>query len=142
MAPRKKSRRRRRTRSFKHVKFYEVDNVLNETFTLRGNYEVDFANCLNDMNILWNHDNCIVPYMIGKKVKRYLPDFWIPSWNAYVETKGYFSDKDRRKLRAVLSVNDIDLLLAFREDIDFLIENREEGVEEFRDRCRKNTEGI
>lgn len=48
--------------------------------------------------------------MTDDGVKRtYNPDFYLPTMNAYVEVKGYYSDKDKLKMKLVLEQNDVKI---------------------------------
>ena len=54
-----------------------------------------------------------------------MPDFYLPKYDIYLETKGYYPEKDQTKMRLVLEQNKINLKLVFKETIEKLekIEN-------------------
>ena len=57
-------------------------------------------------------------YHDNDDIKRtYTPDFYMPSYDRYIEVKGYFSEKDKLKLTQVIFENKINLLLIKEYDI-------------------------
>jgi len=89
---------------FKDIKWYKVKNVKNEEFIVRGLWEYNIAQKLNELNILWIR-NKYLNYFIDDIQKTYNPDFYLPEYDEYIEVKGYFSDKDKIKMDAVLDQN-------------------------------------
>ena len=97
------------TAGFQDVKWYKVKNLNGDEFTVRGHWEENVANKLTKDGILWTKNHCL-KYMKDDGVKRtYNPDFYLPMINAYVEVKGYYSDKDKEKMKLVLEQNDIKI---------------------------------
>lgn len=96
---------------FKHIDWYEVENIDGEPFNTRGTWERDTAKLLNENDILWKR-KIHFEYDKGEekeKIRTYTPDFYIPKIDVYLEIKGYFSDKDKRKIKLVREQNDIEL---------------------------------
>lgn len=89
---------------FKDVGWYKIKNIENTEFIVRGLWEYNVAKKLNELNILWIK-NQYVHYFIKDVQKIYNPDFYIPSINEYIEVKGYFSEKDKNKMNAVINQN-------------------------------------
>ena len=89
---------------FKNVKWYSVKNILGESFIVRGLWEYNVALKLNYYNIVWVR-NRYLNYFIDSVKKTYNPDFYLPDLDEYIEVKGYFSDKDKIKMDAVLDQN-------------------------------------
>ena len=89
---------------FKDVGWYKISNVNNEEFIVRGLWEYNVALKLNNQNILWIR-NQYLNYFIDDVKKTYNPDFYLPAFDEYVEVKGYFSDKDKIKMDAVIDQN-------------------------------------
>jgi hypothetical protein len=52
-----------------------------------------------------------------KNHRVYIPDFYLPEYNIFIEAKGFLYEKDKEKMRLVLAENNIDLRLAFKHDI-------------------------
>ena len=59
---------------------------------------------MNELNILWIRNQYLNYFIDGVK-KIYNPDFYLPDSNEYIEVKGYFSDKDKIKMDAVIDQN-------------------------------------
>ena len=59
---------------------------------------------MNELNILWIR-NQYLNYFVDEVKKIYNPDFYLPDSNEYIEVKGYFSDKDKIKMDAVIDQN-------------------------------------
>lgn len=49
--------------------------------------------------------------------RRYTPDFFLPDYDLYVEIKGFLYDKDKEKIRRVLAENNVDIRIAFKDDL-------------------------
>jgi len=77
------------------------------------------AKWLNEKNILWIRGN-VLNYNINNVNKTYVPDFYVPKYNYYFETKGYYPEKDQIKMKLVLEQNDINLKMIFKETIEDL----------------------
>ena len=89
---------------FKDVGWYEVQNINNKKFIVRGLWQYNVALKLNELNILWIK-NQYLNYFIDDIKKTYNPDFYLPDLDEYIEVKGYFSEKDKIKMDAVLDQN-------------------------------------
>ena len=85
---------------FKDVKWFKsVDSFGNEC-SLRGTWERDVAEWLTRQGVMWTRKH-FVKYLDESINRTYSPDFFIPSDNTVIEVKGYYSDKDRRKMKLV-----------------------------------------
>ena len=89
---------------FKDVGWYKIKNIKNEEYVVRGLWEYNVALKLNELNILWIR-NQYMNYFIDGVKKIYNPDFYLQDSNEYIEVKGYFSDKDKIKMDAVIDQN-------------------------------------
>jgi len=68
---------------------------------LQGTYEYRFAVMLDKLNLDWLAHGEIKPLKYkdaSGKDHRYMPDFFIPSLSIYIETKGWFREKDKIKM--------------------------------------------
>ena len=61
----------------------------------RSNFEVDFASDLIKRGLEFSYEPDNYTYIPKPTV--YTPDFYIPEYNFYVETKGFFMSEDRTK---------------------------------------------
>lgn len=105
--------------AFRHVKTYDTVNNDGQKFRLHGTWEVKMAEFLNSKDILWRKGDAIQYILDGNK-HLYSPDFYLPLYNKYIEVKGYYPEECKRKMEAVLTQNDIKLLMAFKKEIDNL----------------------
>ena len=88
--------------------------------TLDGNHvqmdstwEVIMAMRLDELNIQWERDESMkLPYLSKSGRKRnYIPDFYLPERDQYVEIKGYFPDSAKYKMKSVAENNDVDIII-------------------------------
>lgn len=89
---------------FKDVGWYKVKNLSGTEFTVRGHWEENVANKLTSDGINWIRNRSLKYIKDGIR-KTYNPDFYLPDTNEYIEVKGYYSDKDKEKMRLVLEHN-------------------------------------
>ena len=60
----------------------------------RSNSEEAFAIALTDDRIRFKYEADRISYTV---IKKYIPDFYLVEYNFYIEFKGYFRPRDRRK---------------------------------------------
>jgi len=109
---------------FKTIKWYKVKNIKGEEFILRGKWELNVAEILNNNEIYWIRKVYIQYIDSDGIIRTYTPDFYLPNLNRYIEVKGYFSEKDQNKIQRVKKQNDINLILIREKDFnERLIEN-------------------
>ncbi len=85
---------------FRDVKWFKsVDSFGNEC-SLRGTWERDVAEWLTRQGIMWTRKH-YVKYLDENINRTYSPDFFIPADNTVIEVKGFYSDKDKRKMQLV-----------------------------------------
>jgi hypothetical protein len=75
--------------------------VLVCTTWMRSTYEARFANLLSSQNIDWLYEP---KYFDVGNNKVYLPDFYLPSYDVYVEVKGWWRDDAKEKFEAFISI--------------------------------------
>lgn len=102
---------------FKDIGWYEVQNINNEKFIVRGLWQYNVALKLNELNILWIKNQYLY-YFIDNIKKTYNPDFYLPDLDEYIEVKGYFSEKDKIKMDAVLDQN-TDVKIRFMQNQNY-----------------------
>jgi hypothetical protein len=77
----------------------------------KSRLEENVADLLEGLGVSYEYEPTRVPYTIQH---HYCPDFVLPN-HVYLETKGYWDAKDRRKILAVKKDNpDLDLRLVFQ----------------------------
>ena len=81
------------------------------TSKFRSGLEEQVAKLLEGLGVTYEYESCKVPYTIQH---HYHPDFILPN-HVYLETKGYWSPEDRRKIAAVKRDNpELDLRMVFQ----------------------------
>jgi len=77
----------------------------------RSKTEEDVAKLLKSLGVSFQYEPHQIPYIIQHN---YTPDFLLPN-GIFLEVKGYFSPRDRRKLIAVKENNEgVDIRMVFQ----------------------------
>lgn len=69
--------------------------VLVGTIWMRSTYEARFANFLDTLDVEWSYEPKHFSVLNGAKT--YLPDFYVPNIDAFIEIKGWWRDDAREK---------------------------------------------
>jgi hypothetical protein len=86
-----------RPHGVKHCKYKDIN--------FRSSWEMKFAQFLDNKNIAWEYEHKVFETCFGK----YVPDFWVPEWNSFVEIKGYFREDAKKKFDEFAKNNSIIL---------------------------------
>ena len=77
----------------------------------RSGLEEKVADLLVELGVSYEYESTKIPYVIQHN---YTPDFILPN-GVYLECKGYWEAEDRRKIKAVKTLNpDLDLRMVFQ----------------------------
>ncbi len=77
------------------AKKYKHSSPIAGNITVDGTWELSFAQMLDKVNIPWNRNRKRFDYIKpNNEESTYQPDFFVPSWNTYIEVKGYQTDLD------------------------------------------------
>ncbi len=114
-----------------NIKYYSIKNILNEEYTVHGKWELNVAKTLNKQNIIWNNKTYLT--YITDIQRTYHPDFYLPELNTYIEVKGYYSEDDKIKMKAVLKSNP-DIKIYFISGINKTYQNFIAGKITFSDK--------
>jgi len=70
-------------------------------------WEVACAQRLDELGISWERDPSIKIHYRDKKLRsrNYIPDFYLPEYDIYLEVKGYWTDRAKWKMRDVMVRN-------------------------------------
>lgn len=81
------------------LNFYKVKRYIYEYngVKLDGSWELMFAIYLDEHNIVWERPRSVFTYFFNGKEHKYLPDFYLPNSDLYIEIKGQPCDKDYAK---------------------------------------------
>jgi hypothetical protein len=72
-----------------------------------SSWEVACATRLDELGINWERDPSMkLPYIDKKKRKRnYIPDFYLPDIDLYIEVKGYWTAAAKYKMKDIMVRN-------------------------------------
>lgn len=95
---------------------------------LRASYEPRVATCLDKLNITWKYELKAFPLEINDRKTTYRPDFYLPEYNIWLESKGYWRDRSYLKVKefCVLYPDEI-LKVLYLKDIKQLETSIEKG---------------
>ena len=76
-------------------------------------WEVAMAARLDALGIAWIRNNTLkLAYVTrGNRKRKYIPDFYLPDYNLYIEVKGYWTDAARHKMKDVQERNTVRILI-------------------------------
>ena len=71
------------------------------------------ATKLDEAGIKWHRSpDMILEYRTVRNRKRkYIPDFYLPDYDLYIEVKGYWTDAAKHKMADVQQRNDVNILI-------------------------------
>lgn len=101
------------------VKMYEVESARGLT-KVKGTWELKVANWLNENSISWTNDFEPIPYKWKNKWHLYFPDFYLIEHDVIIEVKGFKTQRDEAKWKAlkdkifvvINDMNNIDEILS------------------------------
>ena len=75
--------------------------------SMDSTWEVACAQRLDELGVSWERDPSIkIKYQTkGKRYRNYIPDFYLPEYDIYIEVKGYWTDRAKWKMRDVMAKN-------------------------------------
>ena len=78
-----------------------------------SSWETALATLLDELEIKWDRgDHLVFEYRTPRNRKRkYIPDFYLPDYDIYVEVKGYWTDAAKLKVQDVQERHGIRLLV-------------------------------
>lgn len=70
-----------------------------------SSWEVECAKKLDALGVEWSRDPSIKLQYRSKKLKlrNYIPDFYLPEYDVYLEVKGYWTEAAKWKMKDVLA---------------------------------------
>lgn len=80
-----------------HLSFSKSRTFEYKGIKFQGSWEVAFAKYLDNKNIKWERPHKTYKYVFENENHRYLPDFYLPEYNLYIEIKGYPTKRDFSK---------------------------------------------
>ena len=81
--------------------------------SMDSTWEVACAKRLDELGIKWmRNPNIKLKYLTrSHRVRNYIPDFYLPDHDLYIEVKGYWTDAARHKMKSVQALNPVKLLI-------------------------------
>ena len=76
-------------------------------------WEVACASKLDMLGVRWDRDKTIrLNYLTrGKRKRYYIPDFYLPDYDLYIEVKGYWTDAAKHKMNDVQARNPVRIII-------------------------------
>lgn len=91
---------------------------------LESSYEVDLAKILDQLNIEWIKVRKGYIWNDNGKIRRYIPDFYLPKYDLFLDAKNDFLiEKDSLKIESAKKLNDINIIVLSKQQItkDFIL---------------------
>ena len=110
---RKKKRGRKGKRRGLWSKRSDYVTLEGATVSMDSTWEVACAQRLDELGIRWMRNPSIkLEYTTrGRRARNYIPDFYLPDHDVYIEVKGYWTDAARHKMRDVQERHPIRILI-------------------------------
>ena len=104
MARKRKRRSKKKKLWSKQSEFTRKDGTI---VIMDSTWEVMMANRLNELDIAWVRDPKIkLEYKTrGGRMRNYIPDFYLPDFDIYIEVKGYWTDAAKHKMKDIIKRN-------------------------------------
>jgi hypothetical protein len=80
-----------------HLSFSKKRIIEYKGIKFHGTWEYLFALYLDNHNIEWERPTQTFDYFFENENHKYLPDFYLPKYDLYIEIKGYPTNKDYEK---------------------------------------------
>ena len=76
-------------------------------------WEIALAQRLDKLGVTWVRDDSLkLAYLTrGNRKRKYIPDFYLPDYDLYIEVKGYWTDAARHKMKDVQQRNPVRILI-------------------------------
>jgi hypothetical protein len=96
-----------------------------EAMMFRSTWECEIAELLSKLNIPYEYENKRFYYRDHRD--SYLPDFYLPTYNVYLEVKGYFDKRSQKrcKLFRQYQGSQYGFFLYMKEERDIILGNPE-----------------
>ena len=100
-------KRKRRAKKKLWSKQSEYTRKDGSVVLMDSTWEVIMATRLDELEIIWERDpNMKLEYRTrGGRKRNYIPDFYLPDLDLYIEVKGYWTDAARHKMKDIIKRN-------------------------------------
>ena len=81
--------------------------------SMDSTWEVACAARLDELDINWIRNPSLkLKYITrGHRARNYIPDFYLPDHDIYIEVKGYWTDAARHKMKSVQEINPVKIVI-------------------------------
>ena len=110
MAPKNRRRRKRRKLWSKKSDYTCLDGSI---VSMDSTWEVACARRLDELGIRWIRNSSLkLKYITrGRRARNYIPDFYLPDHDVYIEVKGYWTEAARHKMKDVQKRNPVKIII-------------------------------
>jgi hypothetical protein len=74
-------------------------NIQYKNINMRSSWEIQFAYFLDCSNIKWKYEPKAFELTIDSKKRFYIPDFYLPEFDCWIEIKGWFKPQAKKKMK-------------------------------------------
>ena len=101
MARKRKSRKQKKKLWSKKSEYTCLDGTI---VSMDSSWEVACAEKLDELGIRWERDPSLkLEYRTKKlRLRNYIPDFYLPEYDIYLEVKGYWTDAAKWKMKDIM----------------------------------------
>ena len=101
MARKRKSRKQKKKLWSKKSEYTCLDGSV---VSMDSSWEVACAEKLDELGIRWERDPSLkLEYRTKKlRLRNYIPDFYLPEYDIYLEVKGYWTDAAKWKMKDIM----------------------------------------
>ena len=87
--------------------------------TLDSSYELILAKDLDMNGIIWVRPKSLI-WMDGLQKRRYIPDFYLPEFDVYLDPKNdYLIKKDQRKIDEAMKFNNVKIFVLTKNELNW-----------------------
>jgi hypothetical protein len=96
----------------KHTHRSKIKNINGDVFISESSFEAKLSEILNSLGILWIRPNFVLYLDNDHNQRRYYPDFYLPEFNIYIDTKNdYLIKTDIDKIFKSSKQNNIKIVI-------------------------------
>lgn len=98
---------------------YSINFEYKPGIILESSYEVETAKILDALNIDWIKVRTGYKWNDNGKIRRYVPDFFLPQYNVFLDPKNDFLiKKDKTKIESAMEMNSITVILLSKDELN------------------------
>ena len=103
-----------------------------KNISMDSSWEVRIAKLMDLLNIKWERSKKLLLwwYDENNNKRRYHPDFYLPEYNLYLDTKNkYLLEQDSYKIKRVLENNNVNIFVGVIDDVEKYVKSLSMGFE-------------